>query len=102
MLAGPLLMLASPLLVLASPLLVLASPLLVRANLLLVHRWSLLVCVAVCMGFNTWSTQPVGQCMGFKRYNLKTRANASNKHVDVLKTCVKSSRVSPSESKWVQ
>ena len=47
--------------------------------------------VAKSMGFNTWTTETAGQCMGFKRYHLKTRANASNKHVNALKTLVSSS-----------
>ena len=58
--------------------------------------------VALSMGFNTWTTELAGKCMGFKRHYLTTRANASNKHVNGPKICVNSSRVSPSESKWVQ
>ena len=27
--------------------------------------------VALSMGFNTWTTETAGQCMGFKRYHLK-------------------------------
>ena len=48
--------------------------------------------VAKSMGFNTWTTKLGGKCMGFKRYHLKNRANASNKHVNALKTRVNSSR----------
>ena len=48
--------------------------------------------VAKSMGCNTWTTETAGQCMGFKRYHLKTCANASNKHVNALKTRVNSSR----------
>ena len=48
--------------------------------------------VARSRGFNTWTTELAGQCMGFKRYHLKTRANASNKHVNALKTRVNSSK----------
>ena len=48
--------------------------------------------VAKSMGFNTWTTETARQCMGFKRYLLKTRANASNKHVNALKTHVNSGK----------
>ena len=55
--------------------------------------------VALSMGFNTWTTERAGECMGFKRYHLNTRANASVTNVHALTTRVNSSRVSPSESK---
>ena len=48
--------------------------------------------VALSMGFNTWTTEPAGQCMGFRRYHLKTRANATNTHVNAVKTRVNSTR----------